>query len=302
MSKIIKGVLIVMLLISLFTSCAEPSERRITDVRIYQNTPAWELARAVRSQDVRRIARIGESNPELLDFQDPVHGMTLLFWAVGMERYEAAEALLKAGADPDIISVREGGTALYRAAGFSFIDNNANRDPRFVKLLLAHGADPNIGFVGSAHNTSEIGITPLMRSIRGGIEKTRALVEAGADINFATETGLTAAIHALRAGTWNVTDRVRLYAHYLIVELQAIVTEPYIIRSSGGEERKAYPVDILRNWVARPGSEGHRIKMEIVEEFARQGVDYWATEIPQRVVERFQSLYPDTWEEYLKIY
>jgi hypothetical protein len=38
-----------------------------------------------------------------------------------MEKYSAAETLLKAGANPNIISTYEGGTALYRAAGFSFV-------------------------------------------------------------------------------------------------------------------------------------------------------------------------------------
>ena len=61
-----------------------------------------------------------------------------------MEKYNSAEALLKAGANPDIISSYSGTTALYLAAGFSWIDNHAKKDPKFIKLLLEYGADPNI--------------------------------------------------------------------------------------------------------------------------------------------------------------
>lgn len=42
--------------------------------------------------------------------------------------------------------------------------------------------------------------------------------------------------------------------------------------------------------------------MEIVDEFARQGIYYWATEIPKYTLEHIQKLYPDTWEEYIKRY
>ncbi len=44
------------------------------------------------------------------------------------------------------------------------------------------------------------------------------------------------------------------------------------------------------------------MKMEIVEEFARQGVNYWDTEIPSERLEQIKNIYPDTWEEYLKKY
>lgn len=43
-------------------------------------------------------------------------------------------------------------------------------------------------------------------------------------------------------------------------------------------------------------------KMEIVDEFARQGEDYWATEIPKNRLDQIQKLYPDTWEEYISRY
>lgn len=281
----------------------ETGEYRIINVRIFYNTPAWELAQAVNRQNTRQIAQIAEENPEVLNFQDPLYGMTLLFWAVGMEKYDSARALLRAGADPDIISIHHGGTALYDTAGFSFV--GANRDARFVKLLLEYGADPNIGFVGSHRNClTEIGRTPLMSSIGSNIEKTRALVEAGADINFRTERGRTAALEALwlprGARTCvNIEVEVMEYAYFLIVEKRADITQPWL---RGESREEVAPVIFLREWFVKLDGAGHEKKMVIIEEFARQGVDYWATEIPEHVLERIKRLHPDTWEEYIKRY
>ena len=142
--RVVKGVIVIMLLQALLTACAAigrigEREYRIIDIEIYKNTPAWELAKAVKKQDVKKIAQIAEETPKLLDYQDPTYGSTLLYWSVGMEKYKSTEALLKGGANPDIISVYEGGTPLYRAANYSLIDNDAKKDPKYVKLLLEYG-------------------------------------------------------------------------------------------------------------------------------------------------------------------
>ena len=71
--------------------------------------------------------------------------MTLLHWAVGTEKYNSAEALLKAGADPNIISTHTNATVLFLSAGYSFIDTQAKEDPKFVRLLLEYGE------IGRAH-------------------------------------------------------------------------------------------------------------------------------------------------------
>jgi hypothetical protein len=95
------------------------------------------------------------------------------------------------------------------------------------------------------------------------------------------------------------------YAHYLIVEKKAKITEPtYKGESYFNEDpnEKFFPVDLLRYWVFDLDSKEYKIKMEIIEEFARQGVNYWDTKINQRTLEHIQKLYPDRWEEYIKKY
>ncbi len=87
------------------------------------------------------------------------------------------------------------------------------------------------------------------------------------------------------------------------MEKKANVTEPYYSRFNNQDSNeKFYPVDLLRDWVFDLDSEEYKMKMEVVEEFARQGVDYWDTEINKFTLEHIQKLYPDTWEEYIKKY
>jgi hypothetical protein len=267
---------------------------KITSLNIYKNTPVSELALAVKAQNTSKIERIAKNNPELLNYQDPKYGATLLIWAVGMEKYKSAEVLLKSGANPDLATTR-GETPLFIAAGYSWIDREAKKDPKYVKLLLSYGANPNLNYLqGDEYdNTTEVGTSPLMQSIGCGIEKTKALVEGGADINHKTPSGETAAIISLRHGGPNATLEGMEYAKYLIVDKKADVSNPY----SG-----KYPVDILRNWIYLLDSEEYQIKMEIVEEFSNQGVNYWDTKININTIMQIKTNYPDSWEEYVKRY
>lgn len=306
------GQIIIILIISsvILSACqfsdsiAGKGEYKITNINIYKNTPVWELALAVEGEKIKTIEKIAKENPELLDYQEPTYDTTLLLWTIGTERYKAAEALLRNGADPNIASTIRGETPLFVAAGYSWVDNNAKKDPKYVKLLLSYGADPNINYT-KEDSIIELGTSPLMRTIGTGIEKTKALIEAGADINHKTKSGRTAAINALGRGGPNATLEGTEYAHYLIVEKKAQVIEPYYRRKIYGDQdpnEEFFPVDILRNWAYDLDSERHKIKMQIVEEFARQGVNYWDTKIPKDRVQHIKKRYPDTWEEYIKKY
>lgn len=278
---------------------ANKEDPKVTDIKIYYNTPVWELANAVKKNDAKKIKKILHQNQDIVNFKDSKYETTLLVWAVGMEKYDAAEALLECGADPNIISKYVGGTALYLASGFSWVDTSAKKDAKYVKLLLKYCADTNIGFIGNDHNNStEIGTTPLINSIGCGIEKTKALVEGGADVNFQLNISKrTAAIKALSIVTTTTLEAQMEYAYYLIVEKKACVNENYY--NSNGEKK---PIDLLRNWIPTFDSNGYKMKMEIVDEFKNQGVDYWSTQIPKEIYTIFQKKYPEKWQEMINKY
>ncbi|MCY6958027.1 ankyrin repeat domain-containing protein [Clostridium brassicae] len=279
------------------TETHNKGEYKITSINIYKNTPAWELALAVKNEKTSTIEKITKDKPELLNYQDPKYGVTLLLWSIGMEKYESAEALLKCGSNPDIAR-KNGETPLFLAAGYSWIDNDAKKDPKYVKLLLRYGANPNKNYVNNDPNDIYSGTSPLMNSISGGFEKTKALVEAGADINYKTQSGDTAANQALLA------DETPEYAYYLIVQKKAKVTDPTYGREcfATDPDQKFFPVTILRNWVFALDSKEYKMKMEIVDEFARQGVNYKDAKINKHTLGQIKKLYPNDWEDYIKKY
>lgn len=284
------------------TACVSDGEYQVHDIRIYKDTPAWKLAKAVSKENTNEIKKIIIKEPELLNYQDPTYGATLLYWSVGKDYYESAKQLLELGADPNIQTTYLIETPLYLACGYLWHDSDFNQDPKFVKLLLEHGADPDIPFRGYARNdmnsVTPVGEAPLMSSVNTGIEKTQALIDAGCDINQKDRYGNTAAARAL------YDSKYIDYAYLLIVVNQAIVNEPVYsrLKFNQGIKEGHYPVNLLRNLVFDLDSKEYKMKMEIVEEFQRQGQDYWSTDILNRHLKVIKHLYPDTWEEYIKKY
>lgn len=299
----------VMIFFVVFASCTVNSnmEMDIRNIRIFENTDAWDLAQAVQKGNIRKIKRVVEENSNVLDYQEPRYGFTLLMWGIKMEKYREVKTLLELGANPNI-RCNSGETALFHATEHSWLDNEAKKDAKYVKLLLQYGANPNIVYIGVEYkgvkkegttNVIDKGTSPLIHATSRSFEKAKALVEAGAEINYKTERNWTAANNALIMKGIDV-------AYYLIVEKKADVTEPYyfyfIASDSVNYEDERYPVALLRGWVFDLDSEEYKKKMAIVEEFMRQGCDYWATEPGKNTLRHIKKRYPNNWEEYLKKY
>ena len=48
------------------------------DYRVFQNTPAWQLAKAVQDEDTEEVDKIVSENPRIINYQDSKYGNTLL--------------------------------------------------------------------------------------------------------------------------------------------------------------------------------------------------------------------------------
>ncbi len=307
--KLLLFVALVLGLFWLISSCGLGGSGHVglfPGVDMFEDTLAWDLINAVRDQSVKDIEKIAKDNPKALNYQAGDFGITPLIWAVDNERYESAKALLKAGADPDLGTTFDGQTPLFFAAGSWY------QGTEYIELLLEYGADPNKATVETkedgVESMIETGKTPLMESISSlddnAIEKTKALVEGGADIDQKTKYGQTAATYALMAGggpggSWIGNLEDIQYARYLIVEKKAKVTEPYYFE---GVDETFWPVGDLRDWVFDLESPEQRVKKEIIAEFERQGVDYRGAEITESTLDYIKKTYPDSWQEYIKEY
>jgi len=277
----------------------------IHDIEIFQGTPAWDVATAVDNDDAVKIKALLERDTMLVNYQEPVYGLTLLIRAIGTEKYQSAKQLLESGANPNI-TTKTGTSALFEATSYSWNDTKANGDPKFVKLLLNNGANPNQNYCSPAikgqTDPIDCGTSPLMHSVSRGVEKTKLLVEFGADINYKTKLGTTASIFALMNKDVNS-------AYFLITEKKASVSDPYYYYSLTNDtiiekDKPHYPVGLLLDWVYEIGSKEHIKKMAIVKEFHRQGIDYSKAKehIGNLIIRRIKKLHPNDWQEYLEKY
>jgi ankyrin repeat protein len=133
--------------------------------------PSDDLMRAVWAGDIELMRSLVESGADVNAADEHGSG-TLLNFHPGLTAY-----LLSQGADPNAQTNENGASVL---AGLCYVNQK-----ECVRLLLAHGADPNRGRAESLE-------TPLHHALAGGagIEVIRLLIEAGADPNAKTKPGV----------------------------------------------------------------------------------------------------------------
>ena len=72
------------------------------DVRLYQRTPAWTLAKAVDDQNINEINRQVLEEKIPVDFKEKKFGLTLLMYAVITNKIHSVQRLLELRADPNL--------------------------------------------------------------------------------------------------------------------------------------------------------------------------------------------------------
>lgn len=176
-------------------------------------TPLMYAARQGSLDAARTLVQAGAD----LNATDPDR-TTALIIAIINGHYDTAAMLVEKGADPNLTdSVGMG--ALYAAVDMNTLGEVFGRPERhstdklapvdFIKLLLAHGADPNAKLekptLQRAHTPGEFtlntGTTPLMRAAKNGDSAAiRVLLDHGADPNAVQKNGTTALMLAAGLG------------------------------------------------------------------------------------------------------
>jgi ankyrin len=236
------------------------------------------LIDAVRTGDVAAVRRLLAQHVDV-DAR-AADGATALHWAAEVDDVALADMLLKAGAKPGP-SNDYGVTPLTLAAG--------NGSTAMVERLLAAGASPDTALPtgetvlmtvahtgrvdalgallrhGAAVNAREnvMGQSALMWSITEGHDNvTRMLLDAGADITLASNSGFTPLLFAVRAGN---IEMVRLlldkgagvnetasdgYSALLVAILRGHVDVAKFLLDRGADPNAAGPGFTALHWVA----------------------------------------------------
>jgi uncharacterized protein len=173
----------------------------------------------------------------------PRWGQTALIIASTMGNTDIVKMLLDKGADANM---RDGNsfTALHAAVRNS--DYGQDRAQRTaaagtVKLLLAHGANPNVRLhqekqtVRTLNEVAFEGATPLVLAAEvNSLDAIKALVEGGADPSIPTEQGTTSLILASGAGT-DVQRARSLEERALAVETAKYLVEHGVDVNAAGQ-------------------------------------------------------------------
>lgn len=262
----------------LFSNCTENDDKlNGSDVRLFKNTVVWELAKAVESENVEKIKKIGKELTNDINFQEPHFGKTLVEWATYTHRYESTKALLELGANPNLRNLYDGENALINAA-------DIYDDSRFLKLVLAYGGDPNNNDISETAKKFPRSTTPLITAaMNGNLDNVKLLVEAGAEIDYITYDGLTA---LKMASLMNQVNNVK----YFVIDKGADYKYPMDSYSDG---ENIYLTNRMRSWVYTIESEDWKCKMELVDFLKKNGMNYYDIPVPEVVKESFPQEYID---------
>lgn len=267
------------------------------DYRLFQDTPAWDLAKAVEDENTELIKKIIKEGEVDVNYQEPRFGQPLIMLAVINEQYASCKVLLELGANPNLHDKNDGSNAMIEAAQ---IDNSNVDKMKFLGLLLKFKGDPNsveVGprRVGNTTRNSVLIAAVNADEIYSSLPIVKLLVKAGANINYENEFGQTALNEAILLEIYDVA--------LFLLQNGADYNQVIIDRSQFSKDgKKVYLVEILREFTPKIGSEKHLKKRAIIQFLKQKGIDYQKVPIPDFVLERIKNKYPNDWKDYIKKY
>lgn len=257
------------------------------DYRLFQGTPASELAEFVQDENVKGIEQIVKKDPALVNYQEPKYGNTLLKMTIMNQQWESFKALVDNKADVGIHNTFSGASALIEAC------SSKDYDIRYAELLLKSGANVNDVETGKRKAGNSTRLTPLIAAAKtGNLELVELLAKNGANINYVNEFKQSALSIAMLTGKYNIA--------LSLLEKGADYKAPIFYREE--ENKDMYLLDVLREAFVDLDTDDHKYKMEIVSFLENKGVSYKNAPIPDFIKKKAQENYPNDWKNYLEKY
>ena len=247
----------------------DKSELTGRDYRLFQNTPAWELAKAVEDENTEQIDKIVSENPELINYQESKYGETLLMLTVMNQQLKSFKALLKNGADVNIHDTFDGTSSLIMACSSEFYNIT------FAKTLIEYGADVNDVETGERRKENSTRFTPLIAASRTGrLDLVRFLMSKGADVNYQNEFGQSALSESVMVDEYKV-------AYYLLqngadynrpIYYRLDYSVPIEKRDPKDKGKPMYLWNVLKEDLSEFGTSEYKYKMRIIDFLKSKGL------------------------------
>ena len=246
------------------------------DFRLYKHTPAWSLAKAVEDEDTTEISKQVLQMHISVDYRDPEYKQTLLMLATRTNKIESVKKLLELGANPN---AHNDSTKYFGQSAVLLACRFTRPSSKILALLLKYGGNPNSTACGVQENglgeIVPIRDFALSSAVFSSFEKVKLLVDAGANINYATSTENCAIENCM------IFDRMDIML--------------YLLQKGADYRRKFTEIDLdkpdyptfevgilykLRKCVYPIGSKEYTDKMKVVNFLKKKGLDYWKSPIP----------------------
>lgn len=298
-----KRMIVKMFFCSLLLSCTninrdkivDKSELTYGDYRLFQNTPAWDLAKAVQDENEGEINKILSKDKKLINYQEPKYGNTLLTLTIINQQMKPFKVLLDNNAEVNIHNTYDGTSPLIQSCMFKSYDSE------FAKILIERKANVNDVEVGKRREGNSTRFTPLIAASREGkLDLVQILIKNGANINYENEFHQSALSSCVMQDRYDVTI-------YLLKSgvnyLRPIFYRPSDdVDNNPKEDKPIYLIDLLREDFFELDSQEYKYKMKVVEFLKSKGVDYSKAPIPDYIKKKAFENYQDSWQEYLQKY
>lgn len=288
-----KYILLASIIFSL-VSCEKLTRERVVDksklhgydYKLFQKTPAWELAKAVWDDDFKKINELAKKDKNLINYQEPKFGETLLFLTMWHNQKETFKFLLSLGADLNIHDTYDGTSPIIEAC-------KDRLNIEFAMILLRNGANPNDVEIGKRREGNSTRYTPLMAAAKSGnIDLVELLVNKGANLNYKNEFDQSALSESITQGKYDV-----------ILYLLKNGVDYRMPTSKNEDQHKTYYIeDELQYMLPELNSSEYKTKMLIVSFLKEKGVVYKRVPVPEYVLKQVKDRYPNNWQEYLEKY
>ena len=251
----VKLILSFILCISIISCSSGNNEYYFTNIRVFENTKVWDLAKAVDRNDTVKIKEILKKHPDWVDIPEPRWDNSLLQWAVYNNHFASSKILTESRADVNRKAKDEGSSAFIMGCGKSTTSD-------YVRLFLKYGGKVN----DYAPNTENLDKSPILSASRYRLESVKLLVEAGANVNFEDTLTKPPTTSLTEACLYNEIEIIK----YLL-ENRADYKKLLFV---GNHNRQDYIMDFLRRMDFSNDSKKNRTKQEVIGFLEKRGLKY----------------------------